>query len=86
MNASAEHVHFDDYTLWVDLQDGRTLGVPLAWFPRLLNATPAQRNECRISRHGLHWESIDEDILVDDLLAGNQNDKGVHLQATHTPA
>lgn len=70
MNTSAENVRFDESTLWVDLQDGRSLGVPLAWFPRLLNATPEQRSACRISRYGLHWDGIDEDILVDDLLAG----------------
>ena len=82
MNASAESVRFDEYTLWVDLQDGRTLGVPLAWFPKLFNATPAQRDACRISRYGLHWENIDEDILVDNLLAGNQNGQGIHLKAS----
>ena len=43
MTISATAVRFDDNTMWVDLTDGRTLGVPLAWFPRLLNATPAER-------------------------------------------
>lgn len=56
--------------MWVDLTDGRTLGVPLAWFPRLLNATPAQRAKVEVSRVGLHWEEIDEDISVAGLLAG----------------
>jgi len=56
--------------MWVDLSDGRRLGVPLAWFPRLLRATPEQRANCRISRRGLHWESLDEDISVPGLLAG----------------
>jgi hypothetical protein len=56
--------------MWVDLSDGRSLGVPLAWFPRLLNATPAQRERVGLSRTGLHWEELDEDISVAGLLAG----------------
>ena len=70
MSISATIVKFDDHTIWVDLTDGRTLGVPLAWFPRLLNATPAQRAQVEISRTGLHWETIDEDISIAGLLAG----------------
>jgi len=54
----------------VDLADGRTLRVPLAWFPRLLKATPAERNRVELSRNGLHWERLDEDISVAGLLAG----------------
>ena len=60
----------DDDTLWVDLDDGRTLGVPLVWFPRLFDATAEQRAQVRLSNSGLHWEEIDEDISVDGLLAG----------------
>lgn len=56
--------------MWVDLTDGRTIGVPLAWFPRVMNATPAQRNHFEISRTGLHWEELDEDISIAGLLAG----------------
>ena len=52
------------------LSDGRTLGVPLAWFPRLMNATPAQRERVELSRVGLHWDELDEDISVAGLLAG----------------
>jgi hypothetical protein len=70
MTISATSVRFDDAVMWVDLTDGRTLGVPLAWFPRLLHATPAERAEVEISRVGLHWEKIDEDISVAGLLAG----------------
>jgi hypothetical protein len=70
MSISATSVRFDEHTMWVELTDGRTLGVPLAWFPRLLRATPAERTQVEISRVGLHWESIDEDILVAGLLAG----------------
>jgi hypothetical protein len=56
--------------MWVDLTDGRTLGVPLAWFPRLLDATPAQRERVELSRTGLHWEDLDEDISIAGLIAG----------------
>jgi hypothetical protein len=56
--------------MWVDLTDGRTLGVPLAWFPRLLKASKAKRARVRLSRTGLHWEDLDEDISVAGLLAG----------------
>jgi len=59
--------------MWVELTDGRTLGVPLAWFPRLLHATPAQRDRVELSRMGLHWEDIDEDISVAGLLAGQRD-------------
>jgi len=67
---SASSVRFDEHTMWVELTDGRTLGVPLAWFPRLLKATPAQRDKVEISRVGLHWDEIDEDISIEGLLAG----------------
>src|SRR5262249_1565085 len=70
MTISATAVRFDDHTMWVGLSDGRTIGVPLAWFPRLLRATPEQRDRVEISRVGLHWEEIDEDISIDGLLAG----------------
>jgi hypothetical protein len=70
MTISATAVRFDEHTMWVELTDGRTLGVPLAWFPRLLHATPAQREQVELSRIGLHWEELDEDISVAGLLAG----------------
>lgn len=70
MSISATAVRFDEHTMWVDLTDGRTLGVPLAWFPRLLKATPTQRQRFEMSRNGLHWEEIDEDISIAGLLAG----------------
>ena len=72
MNSSvkATSVRFDNDSMWVELSDGRTLGVPLAWFPRLLHATPEQRDACRITGRGLHWSELDEDISVSGLLAG----------------
>ena len=70
MTISATAVRFDENTMWVDLTDGRTLGVPLAWFPRLLNASPAQRAKVEMRRTGLHWEEVDEDISIAGLIAG----------------
>jgi hypothetical protein len=60
----AMSVRFDDDSMWVVLSDGRTLGVSLAWFPRLLHATPEQRAAVSISRRGLHWDGVDEDISI----------------------
>jgi hypothetical protein len=70
MTTSAKSLRFDDDSMWVELADGRTLGVPLAWFPRLLHATRAQRLKYEISAEGLHWDELDEDISVAGLLAG----------------
>ena len=69
-STSAKCVRFDDDNMWVDLQDGRTLSVPLAWFPRLLHAQASERLKFEISPKGLHWESLDEDISIAGLLAG----------------
>ena len=57
-------VRFDDASLFVDLMDGRTISVPLAWYPRLLHATAEQRAawEKAGARYGIHWPSIDEDL------------------------
>src|ERR1700741_2430627 len=65
----ATRVRFDADNMWVEFSDGRTLGVPLAWFPRLLRSTPEERKRVELSRVGLHWEEIDEDISVAGLLA-----------------
>ena len=70
MNTSATAVRFDDDSMWVHLDDGRVISVPLAWFPRLLMATPEQRSRFELSPCGIHWEALDEDISVDGLLAG----------------
>lgn len=68
----AEDVKVTEDTLSVDLSDGRTISVPLEWFPRLLHATKEERNTWRLvgRGHGIHWEGIDEDISVEGLLAG----------------
>ena len=69
-DATAIAVSFDKDLLHVILADGRQLAAPLEWFPRLRDATPAQRERWRfIGRgHGIHWPDIDEDISVEGLL------------------
>ena len=69
---NAESVSVTEDSLNVDLSDGRTISVPLAWFPRLLHATPEERKNWRLigKGQGIHWEDIDEDISVEGLLAG----------------
>jgi hypothetical protein len=65
-------LRIDDHTLSVDLADGRTITVPLAWYPRLLHATPEQRKNWQISGggFGIHWPEIDEDLSAEGLLRG----------------
>jgi Protein of unknown function (DUF2442) len=65
-------VHFSEDTLSVDLVDGRTITVPLVWYPRLLDATPEQRKNWQISGagYGIHWPDVDEDLSSEDLLRG----------------
>ena len=70
MTTSPKSVRFDADSMWVELQDGRTLGVPLAWFPRLLVASPAAREAVELSPRGLHWPELDEEISIAGLLAG----------------
>ncbi|MFC7462959.1 DUF2442 domain-containing protein [Hydrogenophaga defluvii] len=70
MNTSPKSVRIDEDTLWVLLNDGRTIAAPLAWFPRLLQASPEQRAEVALSANGLHWDALDEDISIQGLLAG----------------
>ena len=71
MNISPKNVHIDDNTLWIELLDGRTIGAPLAWFPRLLSATAAEREDFELTPLGIHWDIIDEDISIEGLLAGH---------------
>ena len=68
----AENVKVTKDTLSVDLSDGRTISVPLEWFPRLVSATREERKNWRLigKGHGIHWEDIDEDLSVEGLLAG----------------
>ena len=70
MSTLARTLRFDESMMWVSLADGRQLGVPLAYFPRLLRATAQQRESFVISGGGtgLHWGGLDEDISVPALL------------------
>lgn len=70
MNISPEAVSFDEDSLTVSLSDGRKISVPLAWFPRLLHASPEQLAQVELSRQGLHWEALGEDLSVAGLLTG----------------
>ena len=65
-------VSFDDDMLTVDLFDGRRISVPLAWYPRLLHATPGQRANWKIAGggFGIHWPEIDEDLSTEGILRG----------------
>jgi Protein of unknown function (DUF2442) len=80
ISARAKAVRFDDDSMWVDLEDGRTLGIPLAWYPRLLHGTPTEREQVMISVTGLHWDKLDEDISIAGLLAG-RGDQSVTRKA-----
>lgn len=68
----ALNVSLTDDTLSVDLSDGRSISVPIAWFPRLLHASEQERNNWRLigRGQGIHWEDIDEDISIEGLLTG----------------
>ena len=63
-------VDFDDSLMWVELDDGRKLGVPINWYPRLAKGSLAERRDFFISPAGLHWEALDEDISIEGMLAG----------------
>jgi len=70
--ALAQHVTVTDDAVSVDLADGRTITVPLAWFPRLLHASRAERANWRLvgGGEGIHWADLDEDISVEGLVVG----------------
>ncbi len=72
VEAKAQNVIVTDDTLAVDLTDGRTISVPLAWYPRLLYGTQQERNNWRFigDKEGIHWPDLDEDISVENLLLG----------------
>ena len=71
-------VTFSDDALSVSLRDGRVISVPLVWYPRLLNATPAQRKNWKIAGggYGIHWPDVDEDLSTEGLLRGAKAQRG----------
>jgi hypothetical protein len=73
--AMASGVNVTEDTLTVDLADGRTLSVPLTWYPRLLHGTPKERQNWRLIGDGvgIHWPDLDEDISIEGLLLGRQS-------------
>lgn len=74
-NVLAQSVSISDDALVADLTDGRTISVPLAWFPRLARGTPTERANCRLigGGEGIHWPDLDEDISVASLVAGRRS-------------
>ena len=68
----AQRVTVTDDSLTVDLVDGRTVSVPLAWYPRLSHGTPSERDNWRLigQGEGVHWPDLDEDISIENLLSG----------------
>ena len=74
-DAFAVSVHFSEDSLTVQLDDGRTLSVPLTWYPRLLDGTVAERETYELigDGEGIHWPALDEDISVEGLLAGRRS-------------
>jgi len=73
-------MRFDEASLIVDLMDGRTISAPLAWYPRLLRATPGQRGRWQTAGagYGIHWPEIDEDLSTEGLLRGAPAPKAAH--------
>lgn len=69
---AAQHVTVTAESLSVDLTDGRTVSVPLAWYPRLLHGTPKERNKWRLigEGEGIHWPDLDEDLSIESLVLG----------------
>ncbi len=77
----AEDIKVTEDALTAELRDGRTISVPLSWYPRLVHATPEERNNWRPigTGEGIHWPDLDEDISVEMLLAGipsGENQRG----------
>ncbi len=74
-NIMVEDVNVSEDTLTVDLSDGRSLSVPLAWYPRLYHGTARERNNWRLIGQGvgIHWPDVDEDLSVEGLLLGRKS-------------
>lgn len=74
-------VSFTDEMMSTTLEDGRTITVPIAWYPRLLKATPAQRLDFELSPGGVHWDEIDEDVSVEGMLIGRNRNGNTRREA-----
>jgi len=91
--AKAQSVAVTDDSLTVDLTDGRTISVPLGWYPRLMHGTPPERNNWQLigDGEGIHWPDLDEDLSVEGLLLGrpsgesqNSLQRWLNERAQHT--
>lgn len=90
--ATAQHVTVTEDALIVDLTDGRTLSVPLVWYPRFWHSTPEERDNWRLigQGEGIHWPDLDEDISVENLVFGKPSGESQRslkrwLEARATP-
>lgn len=74
-HSAAVSVRVENEAIFVELTDGRTISAPIAWYPRLLHGTTEERNQWRLigSGRGIHWAELDEDISVENLLAGKHS-------------
>jgi hypothetical protein len=87
---AVQNIVITDDALTVDLSDGRTLSVPLAWYPRLWHGTEAERNNWRLIGKGvgIHWPDLDEDISVEGLILGkpsNESQKSLQQWLAQRP-
>jgi len=69
MSVSIKSARFDAYNMWLQLSDGRTLGVPLAYFPALQGASAEQLEGFELSPQGIHWDELDEDLSLEGFLS-----------------
>ena len=78
IKAGIQHVEVTEDSLVVDLTDGRTVSVPIAWYPRLMHGTIEERAHCRLigNGEGIHWPDLDEDISVENILLGRPSGEG----------
>ncbi|MGB5916559.1 MAG: DUF2442 domain-containing protein [Phormidesmis sp.] len=67
-----QELEINDEALTVDLSDGRTIAVPLSWYPRLVHGSDTERHNCRLigNGSGIHWNDLDEDISIQNLIIG----------------
>ena len=79
MTSTVVNVTMTEDTLSVDLEDGRTISVPIGWYPRLAHGTPTERLNFQISGagYGVHWPDLDEDIGVEGMLSGKKSTEGL---------
>ena len=77
---STQNITITEDTLTVELTDGRTISVPLTWYPRLLHGTQMERNNWRLigNGEGIHWPDLDEDISVENLVLGRRSGESQH--------